>query len=202
LDATPIRFLGRPAGGDSRIATPFFIGNVAIGNAAIGNVATEVSGPTAAVLPSIPQVRSTTLSGEPVVLPDQLHGRVLVVILGFDRKASAQAAAWGRRLAAAHGSDPSLAYYEAPMLGSVPGLLRGFVLRSIRNSVPQRAWPHFLPITEHEDQWRALVHPNDGSIAYLVLCDSDGRVHWQTRGQADDGAFAALQQQIGLLDTK
>jgi hypothetical protein len=147
----------------------------------------------------IPEVHGTSLTNESVNLPEALQGRPAVLILGFSRGSREAVAGWGRRLAADYRSSPEVMYYEMPVLGSVPGMMRGFVVRSMRSSVPQRAQARFVPITEHEAAWRGLVHYGQADDPYLLVIDGKGEVVWQTQGQPTDTAYAALKRQVEAI---
>jgi len=87
-------------------------------------------------------------------------------------------------------------------VASVPGLLRGMVLRSIKSSMPERAQKRVVPITNNEAVWRMLVHYGEAEDAYLLVVDRLGNVVWQTQGQPTDASYAALKQQVEALKTK
>lgn len=144
----------------------------------------------------IPAVRGNSLAGTEVVLPDALRGKVGVLVLGFSRGSQGQVTTWGRRLAAEWKDSASVVYYEMPMLAGVPRLLRGVVTRSMKSSIPERAQSRFVPITSDEDAWRALAHYSKGDDAYVLVVDGDGRVIWQTEGEATDAAFGEVKERV------
>ncbi len=148
---------------------------------------------------SIPTVHGTSLTNEAVNLPGALQGKVGVLVIGFSRGSREAVAGWGRRLAANYRDSATVVYYEMPVLASVPGMLRGFVVRSMKSSVPQRAQARFVPITDKEAAWRSLAHYGQADDAYLLVVDGQGNVAWQTEGQPTDTAYAALKQQVETL---
>ena len=144
----------------------------------------------------IPEVHGRSLTNEAVSLPEILHGRPGVLILGFSRGSRDAVAGWGRKLAADYRNSSAVMYYEMPVLASVPGIMRGFVIRSMRSSVPPRAQARFVPITEDEATWRTLVHYGVADDPYLLVVDGQGNVAWQTQGQPTEAAYAALKRQV------
>jgi hypothetical protein len=145
---------------------------------------------------SIPPVHTASLAGNTVSLPDDLHGRTLILVLGFSRGSQDEVTAWGKRLAADYNDSAAIQYYELAMLASVPRPLRGFVIRSMKNSVPSHAQPHFLPLTTDEDAWRSLTRYKSGDSAYVLVIDSIGAVRWQTQGPATDAAIHELKRHL------
>jgi hypothetical protein len=154
-----------------------------------------------ALAQTIPAVHGTTFSGAPVSLPESLHGRPAVLVLGFTQGSREAITAWGKRLAADYNDAPSVLYYEMPMLASVPRPLRSFVAGRIKSSVSDRGRVHFIPLTDHEAEWKSLSHFQAPDDAYLLVVDGQGTVRWQTHGNATDAAYSAMKRQLQGLDT-
>jgi hypothetical protein len=150
----------------------------------------------------IPEVHGTAFSNEQVNLPAALQGRVGVLVLGFSKASSAGSTAWGKRLALDYRDSKTVVYYQMPVLASVPSMIRGMVIHSIKSSVPVGEQARFVPVLDHEAEWRALVHYGAADDTYLVVVDGKGDVVWQTHGPATDAAYAALKQQVEGLKTK
>ncbi len=144
----------------------------------------------------IPPVDGHTLSGNAVELPAGLQGKVGVLIVGFSQGSRGEAQAWGQRLAADYGNSQTVVYYEMPVLESVPRLLRGYVLKKIGESVSERGKAHFLPVLDHEKEWKALAGYHAADDAYLLVVDATGTVRWKTEGALTESSYAQLKQQL------
>ena len=149
--------------------------------------------------PRIPPVHGTTFSDVKVDLPEVLHGKVGILVVGFSQGSRDAVTTWGKKLAIDYYDSPTVLYYEMPMLASVPKLLRGFVQGRIKASVSDRGKPHFLPLTDDETQWRALTHYSAPDVPYILLVDGQGTIRWQTEGPPTDATYAALKQQVNTL---
>jgi hypothetical protein len=149
--------------------------------------------------PRIPAVHGTTFSDARVDLPEDLNGKVGILVVGFTQGSRDAVTVWGKRLAADFYDSPTVAYYEMPCLASVPKFMRGFVEGRIKASVSDRGKPHFLPFTEDETSWRALVHYGAPDVPYILLVDGAGTVRWQTQGPPTDATYSALKQQLATL---
>ncbi len=150
----------------------------------------------------IPEVHGTAFSNEAVNLPAALQGRVGVLVLGFSKASSAGSTAWGKRLALDYRDSTTVVYYQMPVLASVPSLVRPMVIHSIKSSVPAGEQARFVPVLDHETEWRALVHYGAPDDTYVVVVDGKGDVAWQTHGPVTDAAYGALKQQVEGLKTK
>jgi hypothetical protein len=150
--------------------------------------------------PPIPAAHGTALTGTAIALPDALKGKVGVLVLGFSHASQGQVSDWGRLITADYGQNQSVEYFEIPMLGGAPKMVRGMIVKSMGKSVPAAEKPHFLPLTEDDKPWRAVAHYDKADDAYVLLADGEGVVRWRTQGGATDAAWAGLKRELnGLL---
>lgn len=144
----------------------------------------------------IPPTHGTSLAGTSITLPDDLRGRLGVLVLGFSKSSGDVCKGWGQRLAESYRDSRGVTYYQMPVLESVPKLIHGMVVKSMKSGVPEAEQTHFLPVFSDEATWRKIAHYRNADDAYLVVVDGDGKVLWQTSGKVTDAGFAALKQQI------
>ncbi len=143
----------------------------------------------------IPPLHGTTFVGEAVALPDALRGKVGVLIVGFSQGSRAEVAEWGHRLADDAERPAGLEFYEMPVLESVPRLLRGWVTKKIKESVSARGQAHFLPVEDHEAEWKRVAGFRAADDAYVLVVDGNGVVRWRTQGGLTDQAYAEMKRQ-------
>ncbi len=173
----------------------------ALRRAAIITIWLVTSG-TALAQAHIPALHGTTFSDTRVDLPDALHGKVGILVVGFSQGSREAVTVWGKKLAADYYDSPNVLYYEMPMLASVPKFMRGFVAGRIKSSVSDRGRPHFLPITDDEPQWRNLTHYNEPDDPYVLLVDGQGAILWQAHGSPTDAVYANLKREVENLRSR
>ncbi|ADW70101.1 hypothetical protein [Granulicella tundricola] len=144
---------------------------------------------------TIPQLHATTFAGDPVTLP----GPPAILILGFSQASRTQASDWGHRLAADPHRPPTVAYYELPVLESVPRLIRSWVLKRIRQSVSPNGQHHFAPILDHEQDWKRATAFDNPDSAYILVVDPSGTVRWHTAQPLTDQTYAEALRQAALI---
>ena len=148
----------------------------------------------------VPTARGTTLTGTEMALPNSLNGRIGVLLVGFSHASAEQIGDWGRLIEADYGKSPDLVYFEMPMIGSAPKMLRGMITKSMASAVPAAERSHFVPLTEDDKPWRAVAHYDKPDDAYLLIVDGKGAVLWQVEGDATDINYAAFKKKLnGLL---
>ena len=147
----------------------------------------------------IPELHGTSFTNQPVNLPQDLQGKVGILVIGFSQGSREAVTAWGKRLAADYSDSPSVKFYELPVLAGVPRFMRGLVAGKIKNSVSDRGKPHFVPITENEAGWRALTHYQRGDDACILVVEGQGSVVWQNQGSFSESSYVAMREQVEKL---
>jgi hypothetical protein len=149
----------------------------------------------------IPELHTTAFSGEHVDLPAALAGHTTVLILSFSQGSRDSVTAWFRQLAADYKTSPTVLYYNLPVLAGAPGFLRGSITKKIKETVPAPAQPRFLPVYDHEDEWKAAAgyakHDPDGTL-YLVVVDSTGTIlfHFATASAPTPQTYGEIRKAV------
>ena len=100
---------------------------------------------------TIPEAHCTSLAGTTVNLPADLRGRTAILVLGFSRDSQESVTPSGAAASPPTSpTSPTVSFYELAMLESVPRIMRGLVVRSMKKDVSERNQPHFLPVTGNE----------------------------------------------------
>ena len=147
----------------------------------------------------IPTTHGTSLAGTSVTLPDDLRGRVGVLVLGFSKNSGDVCKGWGQRLAASYRDSRDVTYYQMPVLEAVPKMIRGMVVKGIKSGVPEAEQAHFVPVFGDEKEWQQIAHYANADDAYVLVVDGEGRVQWLTSGTVTDTDFAALKQRVETI---
>src|SRR5579863_9711607 len=137
-----------------------------------------------AVGQTIPKTPGETLSGNHVVLAEEVRGHATVLVAGFSREGGNGTGAWVKAI---H-SDGALAgftVYQVAMLGGAPGFIRGMIKRSMKKNVPEGEQDHFIVITEDEAAWRRYFDVSDDKVPYVAIIDSSGKMLWNGHGTAE-----------------
>ena len=150
---------------------------------------------------TIPPVKAKALDESEVILPKPGSQQLLILVLGFSHKSGDACSAWGKRLAADYTSDPHVTYYHLPELQSAPSLVRGMILHGMRKDVPPAIHSRFVPLFDHEADWKKTVNFSTPDDPYILVASPDGHVLWQTHGPVTDSAYSALKSEVAKLST-
>jgi hypothetical protein len=144
----------------------------------------------------IPPFQGTSFADQPVKLPEDLRGKIAVLVVGFTHGSQNAVGGWGKRLAADYRDSPGVVYYEMPVLAGAPRIMLGMIVGKIKGSLPDPVKPHFVPILENQAGWQAVANYKSGDDAYVIVVDGQGVVRWQTHEAVSDAAYAQLRQQV------
>jgi hypothetical protein len=139
----------------------------------------------------IPKLHGTSLAGTTVTLPDTSAHVPALLIVGFSKKSTDAATLWAKRArSAAPGS--ALTIYTLPVLVEVPHFLRGIVLHAMRREVPAGVQPQFVPILDHEMEWKQAAKFAKPDDVYILLIDPQGAIRWRADGPVTDARITEM----------
>jgi len=145
----------------------------------------------------IPPIKGKALDDSEVILPKPGNSQYLILTIGFSHKSGEQSSAWGKRLKVDFPPDDSqVAVYQFAELQGAPSLIRGTIVHGMRKDVPASQHAHFVPLFDHQDEWKKLVNFSAPDDAYLLFSTPDGHVLWQTHGPVSDAAYAELRAAV------
>ena len=142
---------------------------------------------------SIPPVNAKALDDSQVLLPKGGSTQLLILVLGFSHKSGDNCTPWDKRLASDFRSDAHVEYYQIPVLAGAPSFVRPMILKGMRKGIPTSEQARFVPIYDHEAEWKQLVNFAEPDDPYIVLARPDGSVIWRTHGQFTNAAYGELQ---------
>ncbi|NYF90403.1 hypothetical protein HDF08_002505 [Edaphobacter lichenicola] len=146
---------------------------------------------------TLPQVHGTAVSGHAHVLPDELKGKVAVLIVGFTRGSSEPAGAWANRFRTDFSHNGELVVLRLPFLEDVPKLFRGLAKSGVERSAGQDR-DEVIPIFESEAVFKQLVHYSTPDDAYILILDRAGGIQGLFSGDMAT-RYAGAKEQIGRL---
>jgi hypothetical protein len=153
---------------------------------------------TAALQPSqmLPPISGETLTGKTLDLPAAAMGKPSVVIFSFSKAAGTDSRLWSERLTR---DVPAVADYSVIELESLPKLLRGMVVSSIKGGMPPRLQERTIVLYHDAALWKQRLACSDDSRAYVILLDPAGRIQWENDGPFSDPSYAALKRNLDQM---
>ena len=132
---------------------------------------------------TMPPTAADTLNGHRLVLAEAVRGHASLLIASFSKEAGLLAGQWGKA-ARADSALAAVTVYQAAMLESAPGLIRGMVTSSLRKQTTADAQDTFVVFTQDETLWRTYLGVTTDKDPYVVLIDAAGQIRWHGHGGA------------------
>src|SRR3974390_346956 len=145
---------------------------------------------------TIPPVNAKARDDSQVVLPKAGSTQLLILVLGFSHKSGDYCTPWDKKLSADFPSNTPAEYYQIPVLAGAPSFVRPMILKGMRKGVPPNDQPRFVPVYDHEAEWKKLVNFGAADDPYILLAKPDGTVVWQTHGLCTEALYAELKNAI------
>lgn len=136
----------------------------------------------AASAQNIPSFTGANLADEKVQLPIGVTGAKTVLVIGFSKKSGNACKPWFEQVTALLKDKPAIGYYQLPVIASAPGFIRGTIIHSMRGSLSPEQRKHFIPVTDHEQEWKNAVQFSAPDDPYIVVVDEHGSVLWRDSG--------------------
>jgi hypothetical protein len=156
-------------------------------------IAVLLSSPAVLSASTIPASTGTALDGHSITLPQDLPGRVSILILGFSKNSADPTTAWEKATRTSL-ANSTIGYLDIPFLQDAPSFVRPMILRSIRKQVPDIVKPNFVPLATGEAAWKQATNftPASPDAAYILLVDKSGTIRWQTHEPYAPAIFEQL----------
>ena len=144
-----------------------------------------------------PDVEGSNLNGQKFRLPQDLEGRVNIVLVAFQREQQADIDTWIPALDSLVQGQSDLFYYELPTISRMNPVIRWFITRGMRGGIedPEARHRTITLFIDKEPFREALNIPQEDAI-YILLVDPQGHVLWRTEGVYSDDKGRELRQAV------
>ncbi len=149
-----------------------------------------------------PTVVGTNLEGSSVRLPDQLGGRLNLLLIAFRQNQQADVDTWMPYAEALEARRPDIRTYELPVLSAAYRLARPFIDGGMRAAIPDPAVRQ-RTITLYLDKaaFRAALGVSGEDQIHVRLVDRAGTTHWRAVGAWDAASAAGLDAILAEVPT-
>jgi hypothetical protein len=133
-----------------------------------------------------------SLTGKRIILPDDAHGKIALLVISFSKNGGQAARAWEERFKKDFGTDPRYVIHPIAVLEDAPRFIRGLIQSGIRRGIPAEEQDRFVIVVRGEADLKRFVGYSGPDDAYALLIDSRGEVRWQGHGTLREQDYAAL----------
>lgn len=121
-----------------------------------------------------PSVLGQTLEQQPMVLPDDLKGKVALLLIGYKQNSQFDIDRW---LIGLDMTQTQVAVYEVPTIqGLFPRMFSTFIDNGMRAGIPKPLWKGVVTVYQDGDQVQAFTGNENPNNTRVVLLDAQGKV--------------------------
>ena len=131
-----------------------------------------------------PEVKSKSLAGNLLTLPDCAEGKITLVSIAFVRNAQEQIDSWIRPFEREFGGDEQFAVYELPMISQGWKVLSWMIDSGMRGGIPVEKHDNVITLYGDYSNYQETLEMEDTQSAYVFLLDKKGIIRWRGQGYA------------------
>ncbi|UJF21941.1 hypothetical protein [Shewanella sp. OMA3-2] len=121
-----------------------------------------------------PSVSGQTLEQLPMSLPDDLKGKVALLLVGYKQNSQFDIDRW---LIGLDMTQTQVAVYEVPTIqGLFPRMFSTFIDNGMRAGIPKPLWKGVVTVYQDGDQVQAFTGNENPNNTRVVLLDAQGKV--------------------------
>jgi ATP10 protein len=144
----------------------------------------------------LPSFNGESLAGKKFMMPGAVHGHPAVLVVCFTHNFGPRCTGWTKRLENEFKSNADLEIYTLIFLEEATKTFRGVAKSGIRSGVAKEDYDHYLIVTEHETEAKAVVHFQEPDDAYLAVLDPEGMVRWTSHGPVSDETVGKIRELV------
>jgi hypothetical protein len=145
---------------------------------------------------TILRLKAKAIDNSEIVLPKASGQQVLVLVIGFSKKSGNICQDWRKHLSQELIEDPRITYFEIAQLEGIHPYTKPLILHEVRTELSPIERAHFIPLYNHQDDWRKLVNFSAPDEPYLIVADPQGHISWQAHGPFSDSLYADLKKAV------
>jgi hypothetical protein len=143
-----------------------------------------------------PELKAKNLSGEEVILPEVLMGKVTLVLIAFERDAQKILDSWLEPFNMKFKDYEDVDFYEIPMLKRRWKLISRYIDGGMRSGIPQEKHGNVMTYYGDINKYRDILDMRDKSTGYVFLIDKEGKIRWSQSGYADESRLENLFENV------
>jgi len=151
---------------------------------------------------SLPLLQGEYLNGQRATLPQDSSRRVALLMLGFTYASRFAVEAWAKRFRQDFEKQPTVTFFEIPMIGGLARMGKWFIDNGMRRGTPKADYGNVITVYGGTDIWKQRAGFEDPDAAYLILIDPHGKVAWRHAGGFDEQSYKALASNASRLLTR
>ena len=148
-----------------------------------------------------PELKAETLSGIDMKYPDDVKGKITLILMAFKRETQQKIDSWLEPFSITFENDTTVDFFEIPMLAGAWKLMSPIIDGGMRSGIPKQKHGNVTTFYGNVNKYCELLGIEDKSDGYVFLLDKNGVIQWRSNGFATDEKLKELFNNIQSLKT-
>ena len=148
---------------------------------------------------TFPELKAETLSGIDMKYPDDVKGKVTLILMAFKRETQRTIDSWLEPFSKAFENDTGVQFFEIPMLAGAWKLMSPIIDGGMRSGIPKQKHGNVTTFYGDVNKYCKLLSIEDKSDGYVFLLDHNGVIQWRSNGFATEEKLRELFDKIESL---
>lgn len=146
-----------------------------------------------------PTLSAKTLAGTEITYPDDIKGKVSLILIAFERNTQRVLDSWINPFQKEFQTESGVQFFEIPMLKRRWIIMSPIIDGGMRSGIPEEKHGNVTTFYGDIDKYCEKLLIEDKSDGYVFLLDKTGRIQWYNRGLATPEKLTLLFQKIRSL---
>ncbi|MCU0643986.1 MAG: mitochondrial ATPase complex subunit ATP10 [bacterium] len=148
-----------------------------------------------------PELKAETLSGIDMKYPDDVKGKITLILMAFKRETQRKIDSWLEPFSKTFENDTTVQFFEIPMLAGAWKLMSPIIDGGMRSGIPKQKHGNVTTFYGNVNKYCELLGIEDKSDGYVFLLDKNGVIQWRSNGFASEEKLKELFDNIQSLKT-
>ena len=149
-----------------------------------------------------PEIKSHSLAGNEVSLPEKCAGKITLITVAFIREGQPYIDSWAEPFLDTYGGRDGFDYYEVPMMSDQRPEVKDYIDSGMRAGIDQQMHPNVVTFYGDFGRYRSELEMPDIRLGYAFLIDETGVIQFRGEGKMSEKDWKNLKMMINSLKTQ
>jgi len=145
-----------------------------------------------------PRLEGNSISEKKMVFPDDVQGKITVLVLVFKRRSQRLVDTWTDYVLKE--LESSVSYYEIPMISAFYAPFGNYIDQSLmRPGIPQEMQDYVVTFYGNRRPYFETLHMQNKQSCYVFILDEQGIIRFKTEGKITEASKNAFKKALDRL---
>ncbi|MCL4361700.1 mitochondrial ATPase complex subunit ATP10 [Candidatus Dependentiae bacterium] len=149
-----------------------------------------------------PEITGTTLENKKITLPQDIKGKIGIIVLSFKKKSQKSVDLWTNYILENYSKNKDVAYYEIPIISWFYYPISWFIDNSMKRHLNKDLHSHVLTSYGRVRKYIQELNIKNLNTSHVFVLDKQGKIAQVYEGEPTQAKLQNLRLQTNLLKIK